>query len=144
MKNKLPVLEAELSYELQGVFMAISKEYSYLFKEKVYYNILKEKLLKNNLKFVCQPCVNLFSSETKRIVGSYFPDFLVEDKILVEIKAQTNILDTHVNQLIRYLKMSKYEIGYLVNFGCPRAQITRRIYTNDKKSFIQLNTNKHE
>lgn len=133
IKSQPFVLENELSYKLQGIFIEISKEYSYLFKEGVYYNILKEKLLRNNLQFNYQARIDLYSQETGELIGNYVPDFVIENKIILEIKAQKNLEDSHINQLIRYLKLSKYEIGYLVNFGCPKVQMIRRIYNNDRK-----------
>jgi len=58
---------------------------------------------------------------------------LKEDKIIVEIKAVKNILASSISQLIKYLEFSKYEIGYLVNFGTLHTEIIRRIFTNDRK-----------
>lgn len=144
MENSKPLflLEKDLSYKLQGLFIAISREHGHLYKEKVYYNILKNKLKGNGLTFVQNPRIAIYDLKSGEIIGNYYPDFLIENKIIIEIKAQNQILDTHINQLIRYLNSSKYEVGYLVNFGTPKAQIIRRVYSNQRKLFLhRLNTN---
>lgn len=129
-------LEKELSYKLIGVFIEISQENGCLFKEKIYYTLLKEKLKKNNLKFVQFPRISLYSNINNSLIGHFFPDFIINNKIIIEVKAYKHILESHINQLTKYLISSKFEIGFLVNFGRPRAEIIRRIYTSDRKSFL--------
>jgi len=63
------------------------------------------------------------------------PDLIIEDKIIVEIKSVKNILESYISQLVKYLEFSKYEIGYLVNFGTLHTEIIRRIFTNDRKNY---------
>lgn len=137
MSNQnLPLLEAELTYKLRGIFIKISQEHGYLYKEKVYQGLLSHELKLANINFVEYPKIDIHHLGTGSVISNYYPDFLVENKIIIEIKAQQRILDTYINQLIRYLNVSKYEIGFLVNFGCPRVEVIRRIYTNNKKSFL--------
>lgn len=138
MDNKpLFLLEEELTYKLRGIFIGISKEYGSLFKESIYQNLLKQALHKYDLNFKEYPRIPLFDFKTGNPIGNYYPDFLIEGKIIVEIKSQRDLTEIHVNQLIRYLRSSKYEIGFLVNFGTPKAQIFRRIFTNDQKLFFK-------
>jgi len=137
MSNNSPsLLEKELSYKIQGIFIDISKEFGYLYKEKVYQNILKEKFQEVKIFYQEFPNINIYNIRSGKFIGNYCPDFLIEHKIILEIKAQSQLFDTHINQLIRYLNSSKYEIGYLVNFGTPKAQIIRRVYSNVNKSFL--------
>ena len=139
MVNQRPsfLLEEKLTYKLRGIFIEISKQYGCLFKEKVYQKLLVNEFNKNKIQFICYPNIPIFSLETGKKIGECYPDFLVNDKILIEVKAQNQILNNHINQLLRYLNISKYEIGLLVNFGSPKVQIIRRIYTNDKKPFLK-------
>lgn len=70
-------------------------------------------------------------------MGTYRPDMLIDEKILVEAKSSRIAIQQDEKQLYYYLRNSKYEIGYLVNFSTPRMYIKRIIYTNDKKPFLK-------
>jgi len=59
--------------------------------------------------------------------GAYVPDFIIDDKILIEIKAVPEIPKVFEKQLYYYLKGTKYRLGYLVNFGSGKIDIRRRI-----------------
>lgn len=122
------MLEEKLTYKLRGIFIKVNKEYGHLFKESVYQKLCKEGFLNQGIKFTSQQKIPLYS-KSNQVIGFYIPDFIIEGKIIIEIKAQNQISDTHVNQLIRYLKMTKYKIGLLVNFGTPMVQIIRKVYT---------------
>lgn len=129
------LLYEKLTYKLRGIFFKVNQEHGHLYKEKVYQNLLRQEFVKNQIKFIINPRIPLFNSFDGKYIGNYYPDFIIEDKIIIEIKAQNQIQDTHINQLIRYLKCSNYEIGLVVNFGTPRAEIIRKIFTNDRKPF---------
>lgn len=132
------LIEKKLSYKLQGIFIKISNEYGHLFKEKFYQNILKEKLEKYGLKYQQEPRINICSFETGRKMCIYNPDFTVENKIIIELKAQKFVAKNQISQLEQYLKASDFELGYLVNFGKPKVQILRRIYTNNNKPWLKI------
>lgn len=133
---KKPLLEEGLTYKLRGIFFKIGHENGFLYKEKAYQNILMQQLANNNINFINKPRIPIFNPIDGKFISNYYPDFLIENKIIIEIKAQNQLLDTHINQLMRYLNCSKYEIGLIVNFGLPKVQIIRRIYTNDRKPFL--------
>lgn len=65
-------------------------------------------------------------------VGEYFTDLLIEDKVIVELKASRSITDVHEAQLLNYLKATEYEVGLLLNFG-PKPDKRRKIYDNELK-----------
>ena len=71
-----------------------------------------------------------------QVVGEYFADLVVEDKVIIELKAVSNFLPSHEAQLLNYLKATPYEIGLLLNFG-PSPTKKRRIFDNDKKPNLQ-------
>ena len=58
-------------------------------------------------------------------VGEYFADLLVENQIILEIKAVESLAKIHEAQILNYLKATGYEVGYLINFTHPKAQIKR-------------------
>jgi GxxExxY protein len=65
-------------------------------------------------------------------VGEYFADIVVENKIILELKAVESLLKEHEYQLLNYLKATRIEIGLLCNFG-KVPEIRRKILTNDRK-----------
>jgi GxxExxY protein len=96
------------------------------FLEKVYENALVVKLNKTGLKAEQQfPISVSFENE---IVGEFIADILVEDKIILELKAIQELNEVHEAQIINYLKATGIEIGLLLNFG-PKIQIKRKIFT---------------
>ena len=65
-------------------------------------------------------------------VGDYFADLVVENKIILELKAQEALAPENEAQLLNYLKATKYEVGLLLNFG-KKPEVKRKIFSNDLK-----------
>jgi GxxExxY protein len=65
-------------------------------------------------------------------VGVYYPDIIVNDLLILELKAAESVVEEHELQLINYLKATEIEIGLLLNFG-KKPEIRRKIFTNDNK-----------
>lgn len=127
----------DLSYKLIGCFFDIRKNYGPGQKEIIYGNLIKEWLLKNKINFEREKTINIHSIETGKSVGVYKPDFIIDEKILLEIKSSNFISKHNEKQLYFYLRNSRYEIGYLINFSTPQLYIKRMIYTNDRKPFLR-------
>jgi GxxExxY protein len=66
------------------------------------------------------------------IMGEYFTDILVDDKVIVDIKAAKSLASDHKAQLLNYLKATDKEVGLLLNFG-PKPEISRKVFDNSKK-----------
>ena len=66
------------------------------------------------------------------LVGQYFADIIVDEKIIVEIKAKKNLMAEDEAQLLNYLKATDKEVGLLINFG-PKPEISRKVFDNTKK-----------
>ena len=66
------------------------------------------------------------------ITGEYYADILVDDKVIVEIKAARNLAPDHKAQILNYLKATDKEVGLLLNFG-PKPEISRKVFDNNKK-----------
>jgi len=123
--------------------MNVSNKYGKGLKEGIYQKALAEELEITGLKFKQQKRINIYSFETGKILGTYVPDFVVEDKIIIEIKAKPITTKGDIEQHRSYLRISIYEIAYLVNFSTSKLYIKRSIYTNDRKPFIKkLNNEK--
>lgn len=97
---------------------------------------MEEELEKAGLAYESQKRIDIFSLESGKKLGTYVPDVIVEDKVVVEIKATNFVRVDDLNQQRSYLNASKYEVGYLVNFSTPQLEIKRSICTNDRKPFI--------
>ena len=78
------------------------------------------------LTFTIEKAIDIIYKEEK--VGIYRPDFIVEDKILVEIKVVPRLLALHKKQLWYYIRGSNFKLGLLINFGSDKLEIYRRIF----------------
>lgn len=92
--------------------------------EKVYQNALTHRLKKLNITVEQQKSLPVFD-EDGELLGDYYADLLVEDILIVEIKACNSLIDEHIAQLLGYLRSSRIEHGLLINFGSSRLQIKK-------------------
>ena len=104
------IIEKDLSFKLNGIFFEIQKEIGRFCREKQYADLLEEKLKKYNLGFQREHPIEIGG------VKSNFADFIIENKIIVEIKAKPFIEKNDYYQILRYLEVANIEIGLLVNF----------------------------
>jgi GxxExxY protein len=86
--------------------------------------------------FSCERQKKIEVNYKDKLAGEYYADILVEDKIILELKAAETLCEEHEFQLINYLKATNLEVGLLLNFG-KKPEIKRKIFTNDRK----LNSN---
>ena len=138
-KGKL--LHPELSYLIQGCIFEIRKQYGPGQKEVVYQRLLEEKLMEKGLKVTREKKINIYSKDSGKVVGTYQPDLVVEDKIILEIKSSSFTTKINEKQLYHYLRNSNYELGYLVNFSTPRRYKKRIIYSNNRKPYLSIRVN---
>jgi GxxExxY protein len=95
------------------------------FLEKVYENALAHELRKSGIDARQQVPVTVLYDEV--VVGEYVADLLVEQKVLVELKAARGIDPIHEAQLLNYLKATGTRVGLILNFGTPRVGIRRLV-----------------
>ena len=100
------------------------------FLEKVYQNALYLELKKQGFRCHCQQPIKVYYENIQ--VGDYFADIIVDDCIILELKAMENLCEEHEFQLINYLKATNIEIGLLLNFG-KKPECRRKIFSNDYK-----------
>ncbi len=106
--------------------MRVHKELGPIHKEVIYQKSLEKALIKDGLKVDREVRLPVkFDGET---VGTYIPDFVVNDLVLLELKALEFLPKGAEIQLSYYLKATGYKIGLIFNFGSPSLQIKRRIY----------------
>ncbi len=92
--------------------------------EKTYENGLAHRLRKQGLRVTQQHPVHVYD-EDGTVLGEYFADLLVEDQLIVELKACRALVDEHIAQLLGYLRSGRREHGLLINFGSPILQVRK-------------------
>jgi GxxExxY protein len=119
-----------LTKHIIGSFYNVYNELGFGFLEKVYENAMLVALTSSGLKAEKQyPISVLFEGH---IVGEYLADIVVENKVIIEIKAIKQLSTEHEAQLLNYLKATNIEVGLLLNFG-PKPEIMRRVFANTRK-----------
>lgn len=92
--------------------------------EKVYENALRHRLCKAKLHVEQQFPLNVYD-EDDTLLGEYFADLIVEQEIIIELKACRSLTNEHTAQILGYLRSSRIEHGLLINFGAPKLQIKK-------------------
>jgi len=118
----------KLSEAIIAAAYNVHNELGHGFLEKVYKNALAIELEESGLK--CSLESPLKVSYRGRTVGDYYADIIVEDKIIVEVKAVTKLDSVHEVQLVNYLKVTGLNVGLLINFG-QSVKVKRRIFGYD-------------
>ena len=126
----MELLHEELTNLIIKTFYEVYNELGYGFLEKVYQNSLYLELKNKGLKVEAQKRIPVFYKGTE--VGEYFADLMVEDKIILELKAADYIVKEFENQILNYLRATDYEVGLLLNFG-KKPEFKRKIFENDRK-----------
>jgi GxxExxY protein len=112
-----------LTERIIGCAFRVSNALGCGFLEKIYHNALVIELRKNGLKVeVQQPVQVLYDGQT---VGEFFTDVLVEEMVILELKATTEHNDVFTAQCLNYLKATGKPLCLLINFGKPRVDIKR-------------------
>jgi len=115
----------DITYAINGAVFEVNNILGPGFLEKVYENALLVEFKRRGLKAKNQVPVSV--SYKGEVVGEYFADLLVEDKVIVELKTVENLDRTHEAQLLNYLKATDLKVGLLVNFKHKKADIKRMV-----------------
>lgn len=107
----------------------------YGFLEKVYERALLIELYEMGVKATSQMPIKVYYNEQE--VGNYFADILVEESVIVELKASECLCEEDEAQLINYLRATSLEVGVLLNFG-KTAQFKRKVFSNSFKQTQNL------
>lgn len=111
IKKNIEILYPELSYQLNGVFFKMHKKHGRYCREKQYSDALEEEFKKNNIKYYREHKIYKSHQFTGNIC-----DFIVEDCIVVDVKAKKFIPKDDFYQMKRYLVSSNKKLGLIVNF----------------------------
>jgi GxxExxY protein len=117
------MLHAEVSEQIIKSFYHVYNTLGYGFLERVYENALRNSLRKASLDVLQQYPVSVYFED--EIVGEYFADLVVANRIIIEVKACDAIAKEHESQMLNYLKATGYQVGLVLNFG-PKATFIRK------------------
>jgi GxxExxY protein len=112
-----------LTEKVIGFAYKVSNSLGSGFLEKVYENALSHEIYKTGLDVKQQQSLKVWYDGV--LVGEYVADLIVEEKILVELKAVKALDEIHQAQCINYLRATGYRICLLINFGKPRVEVKR-------------------
>ena len=114
------------SFAIRGACFDVWKQFKGMFKESVVDNALAIALEDKGLTVESQKRINIYFRGKK--VGSYVPDKIVNNKILIELKSKEFVNKQDLETFWNYLKGSEYKLGFLVNFSPTRLEIKRVVY----------------
>jgi GxxExxY protein len=126
----MELLHNEITEKIIKAFYNVYNVLGYGFLEKVYENSMAIELRKLGLAAVKQQHIKVYYDAED--VGEYFADLLVEDCVIVELKAAAEIVEEYEHQLLNYLKATDKEVGLLLNFG-KKPQFKRKVFQNINK-----------
>jgi len=92
--------------------------------EKVYENALVHRLRRGGLEVSQQHPLHVYD-EDGTMIGQYYADLLIDNRLIVELKAAKSLADEHVAQVLGYLRATGIEHGLLINFGAPKFEIRK-------------------
>ena len=125
-------LYKDLSYALRNIAFTIHNQLGSGHKESVYQNAFEEELKKRSICFEKEKRIDVFYNKKK--IGIYQPDFVIEDKIVVELKALPFVGKREETQIWNYLKGSSYSLALLINFGTEKVETKRIVYDTARKN----------
>ena len=102
--------------------------------EKIYENALVHRLRKQGLQVQQQQPLKVLD-EDGTLLGDFYADLFVDNRLVVEVKAVRTVVEEHVAQLLGYLRASRIEHGLLVNFGAAKFQIKKYILNDTNLDF---------
>lgn len=123
------LLHGGLIEKIIGICYEVHHQYGSGQKESVYQNALEEKLSINKIPFKREVSIAIMSEDTGKKLGSHRLDFVVDEKVVLEIKAIKFTPIKLEQQLFSYLKNSPYQVGLMINFGSSKLYVRRIILT---------------
>ena len=126
---------SEITGQILKVFYKVYNTLGYGFAEKVYENAMFIELSELGLNVGQQTEIIVFYNGKE--VGKYYADLIVEDCVIIELKASESLSSVNEAQLLNYLKAIKIEVGLLLNFG-QKPEYRRKYFTNDRKNLLDV------
>ena len=116
-----------LTHKIIGCAYKVFNELGFGFLESIYKKAMIIELTKNNLKVEAEKPLKVYYDN--QVLGDFFIDLYVEDKVIVELKSVQNLVKEHEVQLVNYLQGLQKDIGLLINFGPSGVDVKRKFRT---------------
>jgi len=127
---------SEITEKIIKAYYNVYNKLGFGFLEKVYENSMMIELKKFGLNCARQfPIKVIYDREQ---VGEYFADILVENSVIIELKAAEALHPDHESQLVNYLKATEIEVGILLNFG-KKPEFKRKVFSKEYKKQFSVN-----
>ena len=120
---KKEIVEKDLVYAINACVFEVYRQLGHGFLEKVYENALVREF--QNREIAVEAQVPFSVKYKGAIVGEYCADLVVDDRVIVEVKAVEQLHPAHEAQILNYLKATGKRVGLLVNFSHPKATVKR-------------------
>ena len=130
MINADNYMYTELTEKIIGCAFKVYNQLGAGFLEKIYENALAIELKDAGLSVQQQYPIKVYYNEI--VIGDYIADIVVEDRVIIELKAVNNLAKAHEVQLVNYLKATKIEVGLLINFG-DTISVKRKVLSKNHK-----------
>ena len=127
----MDLLHKDITDKVLKAFYTVYNALGYGFLEKVYANAMCIELIRHGFRVVKQQNIKVHYDSYE--VGEYFADLVVEDLVVIELKAAECIVEEHEHQLLNYLKATDKEVGLLLNFS-KKPEFKRKIFQNVNKN----------
>ncbi len=124
------MLHSEITDKIISTFYKVYNTLGFGFLEKVYENALALELRKAGCSVLQQQKIEVLYSGV--VVGDYYADLIVDNLVIVELKASESLCKEHEAQLLNYLKATNIEVGLLLNFG-KKPEFKRKVFSNKNK-----------
>ncbi len=127
-----------ISEQIIGAYFDVYNTLGWGFLESVYQSAMELEMRNRGLRIVPQSRIDVFYRTAK--VGTFFADVLVEDAVIVELKACEELAAAHEAQLLNYLKATNIDVGLLLNFG-KKSAWKRKVYETARRASINNTQN---
>ncbi len=127
----MELLHKDLTDQIIKTFYDVYNELGYGFLEKVYQNSLYIELKNRGFQVKAQKQIKVYYKNVA--VGEYYADLIVNNLIILELKATEFMVKEFEFQLINYLRATEIEVGLLLNFGV-KPEFKRKVFTNERKN----------
>ena len=124
------MLHSDITEKIIKAFYKVNNTLGFGFLEKIYENSIVIELRKMGCKVLQQKNIKVYYESEE--VGDYYADLLVDDLVIVELKAAETLHEEHEAQLINYLKATEIEVGLLLNFG-EKAEFKRKVFSKARR-----------
>lgn len=136
MREKIQAAHEDLTYRIIGVGMAVHGRLGPGYREEIYQRSLEQEFTQQGISFELEKKLPIY--EDSKLLGFYIPDFIIENKAILEIKAFATVHQKYLGQVITYLNHTGLAIGLLMNFG-ERKLNFRRVFPSPPATEFRYN-----